>query len=426
MVSSPLGESSFPLAERPRLRPVDASPLHYQGQPGLILRDTSDRDLAPLFVSRDAVRILELLDGNRSLAAIARAAALRGVPASEAHVRQLLTQLDRAGYLEGPRAAFRHQQRRDAFLARSIRPAIFAGGAYPDLPELPRFLEDNFSGPGGPGALPRRPRLPDAAPLRALIAPHIDLHRGAPTYSWAYRALAEAAPADVYVILGTCHTPIVGHVAATRKPYDTPFGAVPTDVRFLEALGREYGRDLFAGEFSHAGEHAIEFQAVYLRWLGLAGGDTGATIVPILCDSLHSMVRDERSPRDVPVVDDLLGALRRTVEADGRRVTYIAAVDLAHVGTRFGDPWEVSPDRAEQIGEADREMLERICAADAEGYYRQVMRDHDARRICGFTPLYLVTALMEAERRRGEVLRYEQWVDDDRSSSVTFVSAAFF
>ena len=53
------------------------------------------------------------------------------------------------------------------------------------------------------------------------------------------------------------------------------------------------------------------------------------------------------------------------------------------------------------------------------------MRDRDARRICGFTPIYLLTALMEAEQRPGELLRYTQWVDTDLSSSVTFASAIF-
>jgi hypothetical protein len=53
------------------------------------------------------------------------------------------------------------------------------------------------------------------------------------------------------------------------------------------------------------------------------------------------------------------------------------------------------------------------------------MRDRDARRICGFTPLYLLAWLMQAEGRSGELLRYTQWVDADLSSSVTFCSAVF-
>jgi MEMO1 family protein len=289
--------------------------------------------------------------------------------------------------------------------------------------ELARMLADGYLNEDGPGALPGT-RAATAAPLRAVIAPHVDLHRGAPTYSWAYKAAAEARPADLYVILGTCHTPVEGHFAATLKPYDTPLGGVPSDPDFLARLQKLFGRDLYAGEFSHAGEHSIEFQAVYLRSLGLAGAGA-APIAPLLCDSLHGMVPHGKSPRDTAIVHDFVGALREALDNDGRQITLVAAVDLAHVGPRFGDDWRVDAQRQAWVAQGDREMLDLILVPDADAYYTQVMRDRDARRICGLTPLYVLTALMQAEQRRGELLRYHQWVDTDLSSSVTFASAVF-
>jgi AmmeMemoRadiSam system protein B len=199
---------------------------------------------------------------------------------------------------------------------------------------------------------------------------------------------------------------------------------VPSDAAFLEQLGRNFGRDVFEGEFSHAGEHSIEFQAVYLRSLGLAG-EREAPIVPILCDSLHSLVPYGTVPRDVALVDDFVSALQATLAEDGRQITLVAAVDLAHIGPRFGDEWRVDAQHQASVGTADREMLDLILAANADAYYAQVMRDRDARRICGLTPMYLFSALMQAEQRRGELLRYTQWVDSDLSSSVTFASAVF-
>jgi AmmeMemoRadiSam system protein B len=415
---------AFPLAERPRLRLVETFPTRHLGQRGLVLRDPSDRDLAPLFLSEEALRVLELLDGRRTIGDIAANLALRGVVISESHLRTLLIRVDEAGYLEGVRAEHRLVERQALFQALPLRPAVHAGGAYPDGPlELRTFLEAGYKNEDGPGAVPS-PRNAAAAPIRAAIAPHVDLHRGAPTYSWAYRALAEAQPAELYVVLGTCHTPVVGHFAATRKAYDTPLGAVPTDLGFLDRLQGESGHDLYAGEFSHSGEHSIEFQAVYLRSLGLAGEGT-ARMVAILCDSLHSMVPSGRTPSDVPLVTGFLDALRRTVAAWGRRTTFIAAADLAHVGPHFGDEWLVDVQRQKYVERADREMMDPILAPDADAYYHQVMADRDARRICGFTPLYLLASLMQDERRHGELLRYTQWVDRDLSSSVSFVSAIY-
>ena len=307
--------------------------------------------------------------------------------------------------------------------ARPLRVAVHAGGAYPDgLDTLPRMLADAYVHPDGPGSLPapRDPTTARPAP-RGVIAPHVDLHRGAPTYSWAYKAVAEAEPAELYLVLGTCHTPMAGAFAATDKAYDTPLGHVPTDAAFVDQLQRAWGSDLFAGEFSHANEHSIEFQAVYLRSLGIQ-----APMVPILCDSLHSLVPSaDTSPREVALVAEFLEALVETMRSDGRSITLIAAVDLAHIGRRFGDAWLVDASRRSQVERDDLEMLELALAPDADAFFQHVMRDRDARRICGFTPIYLLSALMQQEDRHGELLRYHQWVDTDRSSSVTFASAVY-
>jgi MEMO1 family protein len=413
----------FELQDPPRLRPVEVVPIRDALRTYVVLRDPADAELEPLALSDGAVEVLRLLDGQRTIDGVRVALTLRGANLTDAQLRAFLTHLDEAGYLEGARAWQRLERRRAAFRDQTERPAVHAGGAYPDGVDLPPFLAAGYLDADGPGSLPGRRRAA-AAPPRGLIAPHVDLHRGAPTYSWAYKALAEAPAADLYLVLGTCHTPVEGGFAATAKPYATPLGPVPTDHEFLERLGALWGRDLYEGEFSHAAEHSIEFQAVYLRSLGLAGEGL-APMVAILCDSLHSLVLPPYSPRDVAIVADLVAALRQAIADDGRRVTVIAAVDLAHVGPRFGDSWRVDAGRLEHVGREDRALLDLVVRPDAEGYFRHVVRDNDARRICGFTPIYLLTELMEAERRSGEVLRYTQWVADDGSSSVTFASAIF-
>lgn len=410
------------LEERPTLRPVEQTVLTIDGDRYLRLRDPSDAELPPVVVSLGAAAVLRLLDGTRTVAEIARW--VQGGGAREAEIQAFLEQLDAAGYLEGERALARQRARTDAFAALPVRPAVHAGGAYPgDVVDLPGYLAAGYCHPEGPGALPRRSATPPPPP-RGAIAPHVDLHRGAPTYAWTYRALGEAQPADLYVVLGTCHTPVEGSFAACRKPYDTPLGAVPTDLGFLQRVQRAWGRDLFAGELSHQSEHSIEFQAVYLRSLGLAG-EGAAPMVAILCDSLHSLVMPRFSPRDIALVADFVAALQTAIREDGRRVTVIAAVDLAHIGPFFGDPWTVDRSHLERVAAEDHETLRLALTADPESYYRSIVRDGDARRICGFTPIYLLSELMAAEGRSGSLLRYTQWVDTDGSSSVTFASAIY-
>lgn len=79
----------------------------------------------------------------------------------------------------------------------------------------------------------------------------------------------------------------------------------------------------------------------------------------------------------------------------------------------------------EAVGRADRVMLDFVLRTESEAYFRQVMADNDARRICGFTPIYLLTELMRQDGARGRLLRYTQWVDPNCISSVTFASAVF-
>jgi MEMO1 family protein len=410
-------ESTFPLPERPRLRAVEIFPIEDRGQRGLVLRDPADPSVRPIVLSDGAAEVLMLLDGQRSIDALSAALQLRGTSITAGHLRTFLQRLDEAGFLDSPRAAQRLSERQKTFLDRSLRLAVHAGGAYPDdVGQLAKMLADAYVHADGPGALPGRRDI-TVAPPRGLIAPHVDLHRGAPTYAWAYKAVAEARLADLYVVLGTCHTPVHGSFGVTLKPYDTPLGALPSDAGFVRALQRAWGHDLFTGEFSHATEHAIEFQAVYLRSLGIQ-----SPMVAILCDSLHSLVPSGRSPTSVSLIADFVSALRACIAADGRAITVIAAVDLAHVGRRFGDTWLTDASRMRRIRAEDHELLRLALLPDAGGYYQHVMQDRDARRICGFTPIYLLSALMESP---GELLRYTQWVDGDRSSSVTFASAIY-
>ncbi len=250
MVDAAPESTRFPLAEFPRLRSIEVFPLPDRTRRGFVLRDPADPSINPIVVSDGAAEVLMLLDGSRSLPQLSAALLLRGASITESQLRGFIGRLDEAGFLEGPRATHRSEQRRAEFLTLPLRPAVHAGGAYAgNGPDLAAQLAAGYLHSDGPGALPSQ-RTANAPSLRAVIAPHVDLGRGAPTYSWAYKALAEAQRAELYIVLGTCHTPIEGHFAATRKAYDTPLGAVPTDLGFLERFERAWGHDLFAGEIA--------------------------------------------------------------------------------------------------------------------------------------------------------------------------------
>jgi AmmeMemoRadiSam system protein B len=238
-------------------------------------------------------------------------------------------------------------------------------------------------------------------------------------YAWAYRELAERCDADLFVIFGTCHAGLREPFALTRKPYETPLGAAPADPDFIEALVKRARHDCFASELGHRGEHSIEFQAVFLRYL--FGRRRDFTIVPILASFAHEALARGQRPGDDPCVMAFLDAIAETAEAQRRRVAFVAGADLAHVGPRFGDPTPVSEAELRRIEREDRAMLEPVITGDAEGFFSSIEADGDRRRICGFSPIYAMLHCLPGVR--GTVRHYAQWPDPQ--AVVTHASVVF-
>ena len=405
-------------SDHPRLRPLEAFPVEQEGERLIALRDLSGFTEQVVLLPIPALDIVSLFDGEHSMAEIHRVISVRHgeqAPGLE-DIARFAARLDDAGFLDSPRFAARRRRIEEAWLASPSRPAAHAGAAYAgDSDALRGQIDGFFVHPAGPGFPARR-----AAPqrLRGLIAPHIDFHRGGPTYAWAYRELLERSDADLFVILGTCHGGMADPFAATLKSYDTPLGATETDRGFFEALQRRYGHDLLASETAHRSEHSIEFQAVMLRRLL---GDRPFTVLPVLASFLHEAVWTGGEPEADPRVPRFLDALADSIAGSDRRLCVIAGVDLAHVGPRFGDAQPNTGAVLERVAREDRAMLETVKAGDAAAFYGSVAADGDSRRICGLSPIYSFLRVLPGAR--GDILRYSQ--APDPQGAVSFCAAAF-
>jgi AmmeMemoRadiSam system protein B len=400
----------------PRLRAIEAVPVQHEGAPYLALRDTAGYTSSVLMLPTILVELIALLDGAHSVADI-QAALLRrrGERVARADVERLVAVLDEHGFLDSPAFAARRAAVDREFLEAPRRPATHAGGAYAgDADALRAALAGYFaSGPGPVGTGAAGP------PVRGLVAPHIDFHRGGPAYAWAYRDLAERGDADVFVIFGTCHAGMEHPFALTRKDYDTPLGPARVDRDFVEALAGRARQDCFASEPAHRNEHSIELQAVFLQYL-YAGRDVA--IVPVLTSFVHEALARGRSPDDDPRVSAFLDALAESVAASRRRVAFIAGADLAHMGTRFGDPEPVSAAELQRIDREDRAMLAAVEAGDAAAFFEAARRDNDRRRVCGLSPIYALLRALGGDAR-GTLRHYGQWPDPE--GVVTFASVVF-
>jgi hypothetical protein len=409
------------MSDKPQLRMLEAFPVEQDGQRLVALRDPAGFTDQVAVFPLPLLDLISLFDGEHSVAEIQDI--LRGrhgeAPTAE-QIAGLIQSLDEAGFLDGERFESRRRAIEETWRQTPVRPAAHAGGAYAgDAPALGAQIDGFFAHPAGPGRAVTGSAARPPLPLRGLMAPHIDFHRGGPIYAWAYRELLERSDADLFVILGTCHAGMADPFAVTLKPYDTPLGAVPVDRELYEAIRARYGEDLLGSETAHRNEHSIEFQVVMLRHL--LGPQREFSILPVLASYLHEAVwtrGDPESDRRVPrFLDALLGAMA----VSRRRVCLVAGVDLAHVGPRFGDPEPNTADSLRAVEAADLGMLEAITAGDPTAFYASIAHDGDRRRICGLSPIY--TFLRALPGVEGRLLRYSQWPDPQ--GAVSFCAAAF-
>jgi hypothetical protein len=402
--------------DRPRLIALDPQRVTLQdGTPAVALRDLLGVQAEPLVVGVEAYRVMAHFNGRRSLAQVERAlaasvsapAAPAGRPATRAQIEELAAELAQAGWLEGQEYEALHAQALARYRGAPVRAPACAGGSYPAEPaRLRQTLERCFDSPEGPGPAPDPPQR---GWTRVLVAPHIDFRRGGPGYAHAYRALQLRDGADLYVVFGTAHASPARLFTLTRQDYDTPLGRLTTDREVVEALVEELGEEeLLADELVHQSEHSCEFQMVWLRHLF---PDRPVRVLPVLCSTISHLADPQRA------VNRFLTALQRAVA--GRRVCWIAAADLAHVGPRYGDPAPPTPTELTWFAQADRRTLRFLEAGDAAGFHADAIRDDTRRRLCGVAPIY---AAMRAGETGARVLHYGQWTDG--VDSVSFAAAA--
>jgi MEMO1 family protein len=412
--------------DKPIIRPVEAFPMEQQDQTLICLRDPSGLAPEPIMLGMGAYFLVTLFDGTNSILDLQAAFSHRfGEVIPSEKVRELVVALDRAHFLDSPAFAERRRGVREEFHQSPARAAALAGLCYETEPSRLRAeIESFFERPNAPGRDALAAPPPSAGGLAGLIAPHIDPRRGAAAYAWAYNELRRHERPELIVILGTSHYGEGPELfSATCKDYLTPLGAVPTDRGFIERLAARYaesrGGDLFADEMLHRSEHSIEFQALFLAW---ALGVDGYQVAPILVSSFHQMVREGESPARNARVARFLDALREELAAERRRVLILAGVDFAHVGRKFGDSFGVDEGVTERVRREDLALIETIKAGDPGGFFADVAREGDQRKICGLAPMYTQLELLSG--RRARLLHYDIALEPQTDSLVSFASLA--
>jgi MEMO1 family protein len=388
-------------------------PSPVEDRPGLLIRDSFRYSDSVLIVPPPLVQCLSCFDGQQTPLDL-RAVLVEVL--GELQVGdledQLIDVLTRSGFLEDETFHTMKAEREREFAESSVRPPSHAGSAYPaERDELVKTMLE-WMGPETGAA--------NGDNLIGIAAPHVSPGGGYESYRAAYQRLGARYRDRTFVILGTSHYGAAERFGLTRKPYVTPWGASRTNISLVDELTRKAPGAIAMEDYCHSVEHSIEFQVLFLQ--SIFGPDIG--VLPILCGAYAQSIYRGGKPESNENVKRFLEALGEIAAREGDRLLWVLGIDMAHMGRRYGDPFEALANENEMlaVGGRDRERMDRVAAGDAAGFWELVQQNHDDLKWCGSSPLY--TFLKAVPNARGSVEKYEQW-NIDPQSVVSFAGMSF-
>jgi hypothetical protein len=403
----------------PALRAVDAFPMTHEEQEMYCLYDPSEMVTEQLILAPVALFIAQCLDGQHTLENVQARFHTEsgGMELPEDAINEVVALLDEHGFLDTDRFRAIQAEVETTFHESSKRPAYLAGKSYPEHPdECEEFVEQQFLREEGPGNVPDDAEEGSPGHLPGLIVPHIDLHRGGHSYAHGYSHLAKYEKPDVVLVFGVAHAAEPVPFILSRKDFETPLGLLSTDREIVDKLAESCSWDPFAFEMTHRTEHSIEFQALMLaRQYG-----PDVKIVPVLTSWFGE---GEDADIDWAPIHEFLDTCRQVVGGEDKKVMVMASVDLAHVGRRFGDPFDIDDEIIDEVSKRDVEDLTFVESVNPTSFYLSVMKDGNQRNVCGVNAIYSALHVLEGSGVIGRPLHYD-YAHDPAGGIVSFCSFA--
>jgi len=376
------------------------------------LRDQFELSSQQLFISQDLFYLLEFFDGKTSVMEI-RASYMKKFNKFlfENRLQELIEMLDKSCLLDNQRAAEKLLEIQQEYRKIPNRLPVCAGSSYPeDATALAGFLDKLMQN------VPHVNKgVSGAVPIKAVVAPHIDIRLGGRTFAHTYSSLLNGPPVDLFVILGIGHYGIQNLFALTDKNFLTPDGAAITDTHLVNDILKRCHNDFMAEELIHREEHSIELQTVFLNHYF-----KNFKILPVLCSFSNQLFGD---PEQVKIYNDFIDSVKAALSVYRGTVCYIASVDFAHVGIKYGDPKRPDPVYLAHVEQNDRQLLNALTVQDRVEFQQIFKRTNDPFHVCGYSALTALLDLMPPAR--GQLLDYNTAVIDNLNSTVTFSSMIF-
>jgi len=407
----------------PMIRNLEVFPVKVEGETVFCLRDPEGYVEQQAYLSPHAFFIASCLNGKNTVHEVQKLfeKQFTGQSLDKKWISEVVTFLDENFFLFNKRFETLRKRVEKKFLSAPTRPAYFAGKSYPNFPDqLREVINQFFLHPTGPQRLPDFSSLSyDLPTAKGLITPHIDFQRGGPAYAHGYYSLFQHGRPDLFFVFGVSHLSPPTPFILTRKDFHTPLGTIKTNTEIVDQLAAACQWDPFAFEIAHRTEHSIEFQVVMLSYLY----GTNIEIVPVLCGAFPDDFEtvDASQP---DTINPFINVCRSVLADREKRVTLISGVDLAHVGRRFGDPFDITSETTEQVRIRDHEDLKWALDVNPDSFLSSLMKDKNERRVCGKNCIYATLKILKGISDSGEELDYNH-APDPLGGMVSFTSILY-
>lgn len=351
--------------ERIRLREPQITPV----EGGFLLSDPYGIFPKPVALTEGGLFLVSLMEGKTLEEVQEEVFKAHGVLVPRQELEDLLKALEEAGLVLTETVERRLREEEESL--RKERPMRLAGLSYPQGEREARaFLEAfraSFPGP-----------RPQGSPS-ILLLPHLEPSRVPEAYGAALAALEGTPEPQRIYLVGVAHRPLKEKAAALPVPFQTPFGPAEPDLAALQALDALLPYELFNTPLAFREEHSLELPLFFLK-----GTFPRARVLPLLVA--------RRSPE--------LGEALKMVLKDHPGLV-VLAVDLSHVGPRFGDK-PFSRPLAEEARRRDLGFLERLAQGEPEAAL--AFLGGNATRVDAVEVVASLSPLLSG--RRGQVLAY--------------------
>jgi hypothetical protein len=227
-------------------------------------------------------------------------------------------------------------------------------------------------------------------PLRAVggIVPHAGWVFSGAVAAKVFKCISVKTAPDTFILLGAVHTwKPRGNSIYSRGSWSTPLGDVKIDEEVADMLLDVLGDDISDDAAAHEGEHSLEVQLPFIKFLC-----PEAKIVPVAIPPEGNAHITGRK------IGELASGLKK-------KIVVVGSTDLTHYGDSYGfTPFGYGEEAKKRMKESDSKIIELALQLKSSDIMKEVQRNHNA---CGSGALAAtVSAVKAMGAEKGYLLEY--------------------